>query len=216
MYFQFRVNPIDMKLAMSFTCLVNRSYVQTARAAAAEKTRRSILEATVAMVREEGSLAFTLADVAAAAGTSVQTLLRHFGDRQGLFNAAIGYARAQVAAERAVIPGDPGVAITSLFDHYERWGRAMLSLLDLGTEEARAATAQGRELHRAWVRYVFATGHDDAVATAKGESEELTDLLVVATDLYTWRLLVLDIGLARVVAEARVRRLITAILGELE
>ncbi|GAA2367786.1 hypothetical protein Cme02nite_28360 [Catellatospora methionotrophica] len=184
---------------------VNRAYVQTARAAATEQTRRTILDATVDVVREQGSVEFTLGEVAGAAGVSVQTVLRHFGDRQGLFAAAIGHACDQVAAERAAAPGDPDTAVTVLFDHYERWGRAMLRLLGLDTADALAATAQGRELHRAWVRHVFATGPDD---------DAVTDLLVVATDLYTWRLLVLDLGLARATAEDRVRQLVTAILGD--
>jgi len=43
--------------------------------------------------------------------------------------------------------------------------------------------------------------------------EELTDLLVVATDVYTWKLLRRDRGLDRPTAEARVRHLIVAVLA---
>jgi hypothetical protein len=76
--------------------------------------------------------------------------------------------------------------------------------------DAGAVTDQGRRMHRDWVEQVFAPALD---AQPEPEREAVTDLLVVATDLYTWKLLVRDRGLSRKDAEARVHRLINAILG---
>ncbi|MFU8851187.1 TetR/AcrR family transcriptional regulator [Micromonospora sp. SL1-18] len=190
-----------------------RVYVQTARAAAAAQTRQRILDATAALARQQASVEIVLNDVAESAGVSVQTVLRHFGSRDGLFEAAAAHAVQQVAAERRSPVGDIAAAVQTLFDHYERWGEVTLRLLAQETldPKAYAVTEQGRELHRDWVGEVFAP----MLAARSPESgEAITDLLVVATDLYTWKLLTRDRRLPREQAEARVRHLITAILGE--
>ncbi len=68
-------------------------------------------------------------------------------------------------------------------------------------------TERGKALHRAWVEEVFAP--DLAGAP---DPEELTDLLVVATDVYTWKLLRRDRGLGRDRTERRMRHLVTRLL----
>ncbi|MFJ8577985.1 TetR/AcrR family transcriptional regulator [Micromonospora sp. NPDC093277] len=190
-----------------------RAYVQTARAAAAARTRQRILDATVALARRQMSVEIVLNDVAESAAVSVQTVLRHFGSRDGLFEAAAAYAVRQVTAERRSPVGDIAAAVRSLFDHYERWGEMMLRLLAQETRDPKthAVTEQGRELHRDWVGEVFAP----MLAARSSDAREIvTDLLVIATDLYTWKLLTRDRRLPRDQAEARVRHLIAAILGE--
>lgn len=190
-----------------------RSYVQTARAASTADTRRRLLDATVELAREQASVEIVLQDVASAARVSVQTVLRHFGSREGLFEAAVVHARHQVAAERAAPVGDVAAAVSALFDHYGRWGDTMMRLLaeDSGSAEVRAVTEQGREFHRAWVCEVFAPMLAEQLPD---QHEMITDLLVIATDLYTWKLLTRDRGLPRQQAEQRVMRLIALILGE--
>ena len=56
----------------------------TARASAVEQTRRRVLEATVALHLRRLSADISLIDVAEEAQVSVQTVLRHFGSRDGL------------------------------------------------------------------------------------------------------------------------------------
>jgi len=68
----------------------------------------------------------------------------------------------------------------------------------------------GRRLHREHIAELFAP------QLAKGptaDREALIDLLVIATDVYTWKLLRRDRHLDRPTAEARVRKLIAGILG---
>ncbi|MEU3455187.1 TetR/AcrR family transcriptional regulator [Micromonospora sp. NPDC006766] len=189
-----------------------RVYVQTARAAAAAETRQRILDATVALVLRQLSMEIVLNDVAESAGVSVQTVLRHFGSRDGLFEAAATHAVQQVATERRAPVGDIAAAVRTLFDHYERWGEVMLRLLAQETRDPKAhtVTQQGREVHRDWVGEVFAPM---LAARSPDARETALDLLVIATDLYTWKLLTRDRRLPREQAEARVRHLITAILG---
>ncbi|PZG24038.1 hypothetical protein C1I95_01450 [Micromonospora craterilacus] len=190
-----------------------RTYVQTARATATAGTRRRILDETVALVLRQASVDIVLADIAGAAGVSVQTVLRHFGSREGLFEAAVAHARQQVAAERAAPAGDVNAAVSALFDHYDRWGETMLRLLaqEGGSAKTDAVTEHGRQFHDNWVREVFAP---DLAIRPADQHEAIIDLLMIATDLYTWKLLTRDRRLPRQQAEQRMLRLIASILGE--
>jgi AcrR family transcriptional regulator len=142
----------------------------------------------------------------------VQTILRHFGSREALFDAVAEFARGQISAERAAPAGDVDAAVHVIFSHYETRGDAVLRFLaqEFWDERARELTDRGRQMHRDWVRTVFAPQLD---ARPTAGREALTDLLVVATDVYTWKLLRRDRRLDRAAAEGRVRDMITALLA---
>ena len=180
-----------------------------ARAEATEETRRRIIEAAIALYYERPGPDSTLEDIAERASVSVQTLLRHFGSRAALAEAAGEEARARVAEERRAAPGDVEGAVRALFDHYQRVGRSVLVLLAQETITGAPDLGDGRRQHRAWVEAVFAP-HLDALSPDRRAA--LVDELVVATDVYTWKLLHLDRGLARRAAEWRVREMVAALL----
>ena len=99
---------------------------------------------------------FTLDNVAALSGTSVQTVLRAFGNKEALILAAIGTSRADPPTD-AQLPSSIGEAVGQLFDDYEEIGDRVIRMLG---EEHRipgfaAAAAEGRERHRDWVRVAF-------------------------------------------------------------
>ena len=71
-----------------------RSYTMGARAEAVAETRRRIIEALFELGRERMFPDISLDDVAAAAGVSVQTILRHFKSRAGLIEATMDHAIA--------------------------------------------------------------------------------------------------------------------------
>ena len=181
-----------------------RPYAMSARAAAADETRDRILDATISIALETQRLDFSLDDVAVRAGRSVQTILRRFGSRDGLIQRAVERGSARVAAERRPArPGDVPGALSRLIEHYEQWGPFMLRLQSLESDpDAGGITAGGRLLHRDWVAEVFSP-----------ETEELTDLLVIATDLSTWKLLRVDRGLEPAVVLARMTALSNAVLA---
>lgn len=189
-----------------------RPYVMRARADAVADTRQRILQAAFDLSGERMSLEIVLGDIADRAGVSVQTILRHFGSRQALFDAVGEFADGQLVAERAAPAGDTSVAVSVIFSHYETRGDAVLRFLaqEFWDERARQVTERGRRLHRDWVRTVFAPQLD---ARQKADREVLTDLLVVATDVYTWKLLRRDRKLDRVAAERRVRDMVAALLA---
>jgi AcrR family transcriptional regulator len=189
-----------------------RPYVMRARADAVADTRRRILQAAFDLSVDMLSLEIGLADVAERAGTSVQTILRHFGSREALFDAVRAFADAQIVAERAAPAGDVAAAVQVIFSHYEARGDAVLRFLgqELWDERIKEVTDRGRRTHREWVHVVFAP---QLAAHPAADREALTDLLVVATDVYTWKLLRRDKDLDRQIAERRVRRMIAALLA---
>jgi len=184
----------------------------TARARAVEETRARIVDACVVLYGERPVSDVGLEDVAARAGVSVQTILRHFGTRAGLEEAAIEHARHAVEEERRAPVGDVAAAIRVIVEHYERRGDQSLLMLAQESHQGLMArvTEQGRALHRAWVQEVFAPQLAHAT-----DPEELTDLLVVATDVYTWKILRRDRRLGRDRTERRMRHLVDRLLDPL-
>jgi len=138
----------------------------------------------------------TLDAVARAAGVSIPTLQRNFGNKEGLFAAVGGRMRARVEAERRPPPGDIEGALRALLDHYERDGRTMWHLLrqEADVPLLHAGLDEARGVHRAWVGEVFARSLD---ALKGAERERRLDALVAATDLYVWKLLRVDLGRTR-------------------
>jgi AcrR family transcriptional regulator len=183
-----------------------------ARAASVAATRQRIVAAAVQASRELFTLEVTLEQVADRAGVSVQTLLRHFGSRDGLFEAAMAAARAEVMAERWAPAGDARAAVRAVVDHYEARGEfALVMLSHQGADErVRRLTADGKAAHRQWTQECFAP---QLAGLPPGERAVVTDLLVVATDVYTWALLRRDRGLSRDHTEARMLRLVEAVLS---
>jgi AcrR family transcriptional regulator len=190
---------------------VKRSYDMSSRTEAAARTRRRILEASLELAMEDVMATITLDHVAARAGVSVKTVLRHFGSRDGLFGELETWAREQIAEERYAPPGDVRAAVRAVFDHYELRGDAVLRLLaqEFWNDQLRRDMDHGRREHRAWVETVFEPQLGNRSLT---DRQALTDLLVVAADVYTWKLLRRDRRLSRAAAESRVRRMIDALL----
>jgi AcrR family transcriptional regulator len=188
-----------------------RPYTMRARDEAKAATRLRILRAVLGLSEEKMTIEITLNEVAERAGVTVQTVLRHFGSRDGLLDEAVKLASAEVARERRVRPGDVAGAVEAVVAHYEKRGDYVLRLLGQEHDPRIAAvTTPGKQLHRRWVDDCF---RPQLQARPAGEREALTDLLVVATDLYTWKLLRRDRGLDPPTVRARMRSLITAILA---
>jgi len=187
-----------------------RPYTMTTRARAVEETRTRIIDACVTLHGERPVTDIGLDDVAGRAGVSVQTVLRHFGSRAGLEEASFESAQQAVADERRTPVGDVPKAVRVIVDHYERRGdQALLMLAQESHQELMARiTEQGKALHRAWVEEVFAP-----YLEAAEDPEELADLLVVATDVYTWKLLRRDRRLGRDRTERRMRHLVERLLA---
>ena len=187
-----------------------RTYRMTARADAVAETRARIIDAVVALHEHRVSSDISLGDIAGEAGVSVQTVLRHFGSRDGLLEAALERVTAAVEDERRSEAGDVAGAVRAVVDHYEHRGDGVLLLLAQEGSEAFAAhvTSNGRRMHRRWVQESFGPLLPHGAAR-----EEAVDLLVVATDVYTWKLLRRDRGLSLPRTRARMETLVRAVLA---
>jgi AcrR family transcriptional regulator len=190
-----------------------RPYTMRARALSVAETRLRIVVAMRDLVTETLDLSPTLDAVAARAGVSVQTVLRHYGTRDGLFDAAVEAVVRDVTEERRAPVGDVDAAVRVLVDHYEARGDLVLRMLAREPDDERMTkvVGPGRALHREWVRTVF---EPYLRAAPANDREPLTDLLVVATDVYAWKLLRRDRGLGRAATENRLRRLVRAVLPQ--
>jgi len=173
-----------------------RPYRMTTRAEAANATAERILDATMELFWERPTDQIVLRDVADRAGVTVQTVLRKYGDKDGLLAAAADLAMSRTDTERAVSPGDVDTAIQVLLDHYETTGAKALRLLaEEDTSPTLAEFAErGRAYHRDWCRRVFATTLAPLAGVAR---ERRLAQLVAVCDVYTWKLLHLDAGLSR-------------------
>lgn len=176
-----------------------------------QATRRGILEATRLLGVDDLNLDPTLDQVAGRAGVSVQTVLRHFGSRSTLLDAVHRYGLEETRMERRAATSDPESAIDSLLAHYEAQGDFALALLARESTDPRAAeiTTAGRALHRQWVTDAFA----QRLPADPGRRDALVDLLVVATDVFAWKLLRHDRSHPLPVVRERVLAMVEALLA---
>jgi AcrR family transcriptional regulator len=178
--------------------LAKRPYRQTARAAAAENLRQRVGRAFNDLLLSRWIDEITLDEVAVSAGTTRQTVIRLFGGKDGLLEAVMDLIRAE-AVPRTSMHADGSVraALEALLAHYEAVGDMVVRFL--AQEERHSALrpllAQGRHEHRAWVAQRFRSTQS---GLSELERERQITRLVVATDIYTWKLLRRDFGKSRV------------------
>src|SRR5215211_3823812 len=191
-----------------------RPYRMSARAEAAAVTGRRILEAVMELHRERFFDQISLEDIAERAGVTVQTVIRRFGNKEQLIEAAAEEGKRQVIRQRDQAPvGDVEGAVENLVNHYEEWGESALRLL--AQEERVAAfreiTDAGRALHHEWVQRTFAPLLAEPPGGAR---RRLLAELVAICDVYFWKLLRRDLGLSHQQTQLALTETILALKGE--
>ena len=179
------------------------------RAERAAVTRQCIVDAARELF-DSHATDFTLEKVASTAGTSVQTVLRAFGSKEGLLDELIGSLRNR---DISVVepPRSVEQAIHLLIDDYEEIGDRVIRMLG---EEHRirsfaAVADRGRRNHQSWVNAAFAeplSGYRPAARQRVGQA------LLAATDVYIWKLLRRDFALDRKTTESTMQRLVRGVL----
>lgn len=172
-----------------------RTYRMDSRAAGAELTRERVAAAAERAFSSQWYDDVTVRGIAADAGVSLQTVLNHFPTKDALCAVANErFAAAIESARWSVAPGDVRRAVEVLVDDYERTGDTTLRALAV---EHRVPAVQpwlqlGRAGHQRWIEEVFAPFIEglDAQVHARRVAQ-----LVIATDVYAWRLLRRDRGL---------------------
>lgn len=189
-----------------------RPYRMTARAAAVEATRDAICEATISLWLDVPYDELTLDAIAARADTTRQTVLRHFGSKEGVVLAAAEWYSPRIAAATEVEPGDVAGAVAAIVFQYEAMGDANARLLEIEgrVEEARMLLERGRSAHRDWVERAFAPFLDRLRAA---ERDVAVDALYAATDVMVWKLLRRDFGRTVEATEAVLAMLVRGALS---
>lgn len=190
-----------------------RRYTQRARAQAAEATGQRIIDAFLARLMLHWFDEITLDAVAADANVTVQTVVRRFGGKEGLLRDAVETLANRIDERRASPAGDLDRAIVKLIEDYETTGDTVIRLLALEQRHPPLGPflQYGRSRHRRWASEVFAEtlGKLDAAAHARA-----LDALVIATDVYVWKLLRRDMGHSVTASTKAMKGLVRALIAD--
>jgi len=206
----FRVISIDMKKAT--VSPARRLYRQRARAEASEATARRIMEAFFECTKQRWFDEITLEDVARRADVTVRTVIRRFGGKDGLLSSSFEHIAPRIRDQRTAAPGDIDGAITRVLELYEGLGDGAIRNL---AQESRHPALKvvmdlGRQGHRLITAEAFAPWLDPL---PEDRRREALDALVIALDVYTWKLLRRDMGRSVPETKAVLRGLVDAILA---
>ncbi|HET6964749.1 MAG TPA: helix-turn-helix domain-containing protein [Acidimicrobiales bacterium] len=165
----------------------SRPYKMRARAEAAEQTAERVMDAAIALWRQRPYDEITLNEIASNAGVALSTVMRRFGSKDRLAEAVLRSDRVGTQAGRDAVPaGDVPGAVRMIVGDYEMNGDAVIRMLAVEEriEAARLVVAAGRAAHEDWVSRVFGP------LLPRGSLRRVRIFqLVVATDVYTWKLL---------------------------
>jgi AcrR family transcriptional regulator len=191
-----------------------RAYRQQLRAQQTDANTERIVNASVTLIKTSRRLAdITLDDIARASGVTVRTILRRFGSRDGVLEAALHPLQNEVTVLRVQTPrGDVEAAIATLLEQYEQMGDFNIRALE--AEDllplAHRGLELGRQSHREWLEFTFAPQLD----VLRGQEREARLLaLYAATDVYLWKLLRRDLKRSREETHDTLCRLVRGVLG---
>lgn len=171
-----------------------REYQQAARAEQTRANAQHVLEAAVKQLRTAPRVAeVTLDAIAADAGVTVRTILRQFGSKDGIMEAAFMEVGRQIESHRpATAPGDVDAALSALLGQYEVEGdlnarvvaeEHEIPFLHKLLEHARAS-------HRGWLVEVFTPRLSHL--PQKEQAQRIT-ALYAATEVQLWKVLRRDL-----------------------
>jgi AcrR family transcriptional regulator len=189
-----------------------RPYRKTARAETERATGEAILDAAFASFAHEPYDRVTLQSIAQESGVTVQTVIRRFESKEGLFEALVEREMPRILASRESADGEGlAAALRALLEHYETDGDTVLNFLAQEHEvtHVRNVVEQGRRIHREWIER-----HCAHVLDAAGDDRDITlNAAIAATDLYTWKLLRRDRGLEVQEVHAVMMRMLNGLHG---
>lgn len=194
--------------------MATRAYRQDVRAQQAQANADRIVQTAVTLVKNAARTAdITLDDVSRDSGVTVRTILRRFGSRDGVLDAAFAEIKTEFKSYRvATPPGDVDAAVRSLLDQYERIGDVNIRALEQEHQLPllhRSLTG-ARRSHREWLEHIF---QPQLGSLALRERASRLTALYAATDIYLWKLLRRDLKLDRRETEEAFRRLVHGVLA---
>ena len=190
-----------------------RPYVMGARAESVEDTRRRVLAAARELFSTQWYDDVTLTSIADAAGVSHQTVLNHFGTKEGVFAALAHSVESEIAAlDERTQSGDTATAVRILLDRYEATGLANVRMV---LQEHRVPALhdvleRARVLHRAWVERTFAHG----LPPSGPPRRRKVAALLAASEVMAWKALRYDYGFSQADTRAAITMLIETLEGQ--
>ncbi|QGN32269.1 TetR/AcrR family transcriptional regulator [Microlunatus sp. Gsoil 973] len=165
-----------------------RNYRLGARAKAFQQTRMTILRvAAEELFNERWYDEVSLTDVARAAGVSQQTVINHFGSKEGLYLAGIvELIGPEIERYRSrARPGELTSIINTAVGDYEKTGLGAMRMRAQAERSDGVAEAvrYGRQFHRAWIEKVFAP---QLASAGTDRAPVVAGLLVTILDVATW------------------------------
>lgn len=182
----------------------------TVRAEGAAATRQRILESAHRLMVTHSFEEMTVNMVAAGADTTARTVLRLFGSKEELLAQAL-HSLGQFGLA-PITSHDVEALVNGTYDFYEKIGDTVIRWL---ADEPRITAIYehlniGRQHLRAWVAEAFASELGQLRGSAR---QELHDALIVAFDVYTWKLLRRDFRLSRRAAQGTTIRIVHGLIG---
>jgi AcrR family transcriptional regulator len=174
-----------------------REYKQVERAKAQERTRDALIAAASDEFFEGNWLKSSLDSLSSKAGVTRQTLLRHFGSKDGLLIQALMRSATQVRDQRWSTPTtDISGAVENVLDHYEEWGERSVHIgaWQRGPTGLALFANAARQIHYEWVEYAFAQWLEPLDEQTRARRRAI---LIVLCDVQTWWVLSNDVGLPR-------------------
>jgi AcrR family transcriptional regulator len=182
----------------------------TDRADAVEETRTRIVSAARALFQARWYDDVTLGQIAEASAVSHQTVLNHFGSKEGVFGAVLEVVEAEAIAwdERAPA-GDIDAALRLLLDRYEHMGleNARFVVQEHRSPALHETLERARAQHRGWVEQTFA----DRLPVSGVARRRLVAALVLATEVMAWKAVRHDYGFGRADTRAAMTELVRRI-----
>lgn len=182
-----------------------------------DRARALIADALIALV-DEGNLRPTAAQIAARAGVSERSLYFHFGDAEGLFQAAA--ERRLEAIASTFVPIDPALPFDRRLATFVRQRAGLLEMITpmrraaLLSEHDSPAIAEGlariRAFKAAQARAVFAP---ELALVPAADREIAAASVAMVSSFAAWESLRAHQGLAAPRAAAVMRALLVASLG---
>lgn len=191
-----------------------RPYRMQARAEAVETTIRRILEEAIRLFTDNPYEDVSLDEIGRRSGVTKRTVLRRFGSKEQLFVRAMELAGSEIRRQRYEAPvGDVAGIVRNLVEGYERWGPNRLRMIaqEHRIPVVREDVERGRRGHRESIRKAFAPMLEGL--SGADRMRRVTGLVAI-TDVYTWKLLRLDLGLSRDETERTLTELIVALKGD--
>jgi AcrR family transcriptional regulator len=187
-----------------------RPYVMKARAEAAAATKARILESARALLVTHSFEEMTIDAIAERANTTVRTVMRVFGGKEELFAQAL-HSLGEFGIT-PIVSKDIDALLTGAYDFYEKIGDTVIRWLG---DEARLPAMHehletGRKHLRSWVSKAFEEKLSSFESAAR---KEVLEGLIVAFEVYTWKLLRRDFRLSRRAAQATTKRMIVGLIG---